>query len=352
MTLEELKNLTPVELEFISAHIYKLVKDRVTAETKNDENFIHTPKCCPHCGSSVFIKYGFNRGKQKYLCKGCGKMFCNTTGTIYHRSQNQYVIWKNFIGCEINGLTLLQSSVQIGKCKTTCFNMRHKLYKAIESLVLDTILDGLTEIDSSYVKINLKGTKPQNMPRYSKKRGSKGVLQGVSHHKICIVTAIDENDNMLFRISGLGSESLSKYSMFEKNFGKSVRFVSDSKPCIKSFANIINAEIEQIPVIANKKRYATNNGNTVSSVNQLHSELSTLITRRHGVGTRHLQDYLNWLVFLKMIKYTVKAEAKTTFTYMESMKCAHTIPVRQIYKQDMPIDLKQAYGEYHFGIFS
>lgn len=351
MTLDDLKKLTPVELDFISAHIYKLVKDKVTPETKNDENFISVPKCCPHCGSISFIKYGYNKGKQKYYCKDCNKFFCNTTGTLYHRAQNQYVVWKNFIGCEINGLSLLQSSIQIGKCKTTCFNMRHKLYKAIESLVLDKVLNGLVEIDSAYAKINLKGTKPQNMPRYSKKRGNTSAYSGISNHKICIITAIDENDNMLFRIAGLGPESIDKYSSFKEHFGDSVKLISDSKPCIKQFASVINADIEQIPVIANKKRYSTKNGYTISTVNQLHSDFSSLIDRKHGVATRHLQDYLNWLIFLKMIKYTVKAEAKTSFTYMESMNQVHTIQVREICKKAMPIDLYKAYGGYHFGIF-
>lgn len=81
------------------------------------------------------------------------------------------MLWNNFIACEINGLSLAQSSIQIGKCRTTCFNMRHKLYKAIESLVLSTTLSGLVEIDAAYTSINLKGTKPKNMPRYSKNDG-------------------------------------------------------------------------------------------------------------------------------------------------------------------------------------
>jgi transposase-like protein len=98
MTLDDLKKLTPVELDFIAAHIYKLVKDKVTEDTKNEENFNHDPDCCPHCGSLSFIKYGFNKGKQKYYCKDCNKFFSKTTGTLYHRSENEYVVWKNFMG--------------------------------------------------------------------------------------------------------------------------------------------------------------------------------------------------------------------------------------------------------------
>ena len=352
MTLDDLKKLTPVELDFIAAHIYKLVKDKVTEDTKNEENFNHDPDCCPHCGSLSFIKYGFNKGKQKYYCKDCNKFFSKTTGTLYHRSENEYVLWKNFIGCEINGLTLVQESVSIGKCKTTCFNMRHKLYKAIEDIVLNTTLSGLIEIDAQYTKINLKGTKPNKMPRHSKKRGNKAAFSGISHHKICLITSVDENDNMLFRIAGLGPESIDKYLLFKDCFKEGSTFISDSKAAIKKFAQEISCSIEQIPVVPNKKRYATKNNHTVSNVNQIHSELSILISKKHGISTRHLQDYLNWLLFLKKIKYKVKAEARVSFTYMESMKQVHTIAVRNITKLPMPIDLYEAYGEYHYGIYS
>ena len=35
-------------------------------------------KICPKCGREEKVKNGFNRGKQRYLCKNCG---CNYTGT-------------------------------------------------------------------------------------------------------------------------------------------------------------------------------------------------------------------------------------------------------------------------------
>mgnify|MGYP001000493566 FL=1 len=46
--------------------------------------------------------------------------------------------------------------------------MRHKLFKAISKVNDNVILHGLIELDSVYTKINLKGTRPQNMHRSSK----------------------------------------------------------------------------------------------------------------------------------------------------------------------------------------
>ena len=72
--------------------------------------------------------------------------------------------------------------------------MRHKLYSTC-SIYLDTNtkFKGLTETDSSYTKINLKGTMPYKMPRISKKRGNTSAFSGISRHKLCVLVSEDEN---------------------------------------------------------------------------------------------------------------------------------------------------------------
>lgn len=76
---------------------------------------------------------------------------------------------------------------------------------ALKSFIKNIELSGEIQSDEKYFSINLKGTKPQNMPRYSKKRTStKSPYRGISHHKIYVVSSIDENDNLLLEIVGLG----------------------------------------------------------------------------------------------------------------------------------------------------
>lgn len=50
------------------------------------------------------------------------------------------------------------------------FYMRHKLYKTASQIIQEQKLSDEIEIDSQYLSINLKGTKLENMPRYSKKK--------------------------------------------------------------------------------------------------------------------------------------------------------------------------------------
>ena len=51
------------------------------------------PKCKCHgrAGTADVIHHGFAKLKRakrrRYLCKACGKTFCSTTGTPYHRIQ-------------------------------------------------------------------------------------------------------------------------------------------------------------------------------------------------------------------------------------------------------------------------
>ena len=71
--------------------------------------------------------------------------------------------------------------------------MRYKLYHAASEIMGHQKLSGEIEIDTQYKSINLKGTRPQNMPRYSKKRVKQAAYKGISHHKVAIVCDTDEN---------------------------------------------------------------------------------------------------------------------------------------------------------------
>ena len=48
---------------------------------------------CPHCGSVKSIKHGTRNGRQRYLCKDCGKTFGDTNGTVAFRSKLSVGKW-------------------------------------------------------------------------------------------------------------------------------------------------------------------------------------------------------------------------------------------------------------------
>ena len=328
ITQDFLNHLSPVELSFIRTGIDKLYKEKVTPDTTNYENIESHVQRCPHCGSVHFVKNGFNpKHRQKFRCKDCRAVFMATTGTMFTHSRTSFNTWSTFIPCELNGLTLEQQTVATELSIVTCFNMRHKLYKAISKVQENAVLSGDAELDPSYTSINLEGT---------------------SHHKICIVAAIDEHDNMLFKIGGLGRESFQILNQYRKHFSDSTKIISDDSHSIQTFVSKNGFRSDVIPSGA----YVSPNGNTVSSVNELHADAKNLVRQKHGVSTRHLQGYLDWIVFKKKLKYTLDMRKWRSETYMESMMEQIPFICRDIVKLPMPIDLYTAYGEYHYGIFS
>ena len=238
------------------------------------------------------------------------------------------------IECEIEGLPLKETGYRADVSETACFNFRQRLY-AMASIQLENIqLHGQTEVDSTYAKINLSGTKPENMPRLSKKRGRKDpvigehdALRGLSHHKVCIAAAIDEYDNILYRVSGLGKESFEKY--------------------ISAFARTHAKKQDTVP----SGGHTTKSGNSLGDVNQLHQTLKDLSRSKHGVSTRHLPGYLNWISYLKRKKYTVEREKLAEVIFKDLYETEGTVLRDEICKTEQPVSLYEAYHEYHYGIF-
>ena len=330
--------------------VIEMIKDMIIPTT-NMLN-VGPEECCPHCGSIHFKKNGKDsKGVQRYRCNECGKTFTNTTGTIFYHSRIPDYIWKAMIDLEFMNTTLQDEAYMLKVSVHTCFRMRHKFYRAVSQFLKSTQFEGEVQLDSAYRKINLKGRKPNDMPRYSKKRGGTAAFSGISHHKICIVSAVDEKDHMMLKIAGLGSESFEKYAMFKDQFAETAKLiVGDSKPAINLFANDIEAAVERIPTKPNRKCYETENGYTLAELNELDSQITTLITTKRGVNTKYFQEYLDFIVFKKYVKY--KRERKEwKHVAFDLIKNMPAFTEEEIINSDLPISLKDAYYEYHYGIF-
>lgn len=127
------------------------------------------------------------------------KYFSDNNNSIVYKSKHTYDQWIQFINCKLHDYTLKGKATTINVSQTTVFSWRHKLYTAIAEVKQSIILSGIIQMDGTFVPINLKGTKPENMPRRSKKRTS-SAYRGISHHKVCIMSAVDDQDNMFFEI--------------------------------------------------------------------------------------------------------------------------------------------------------
>ena len=332
-------------LEILTTNCTNIITDmtsnhKILAREKNN--------VCPQCGSIHIYKNGTRpNGVQKYICKDCKKTFSSTSHTVLSSSKKPYDSWIKFIKCELNHLTLEEIAEEVGISKTTVFNWRHKLFKALEHFISQIKLSKVIQLDSKYESINLKGTKPQNMPRYSKKRPG-SAYKGISHHKVCIVSAVDENDNIIFKIAGLGKERIEFYNTLNVHIDNPTLMITDQYWVFTTVSKIHNCEIDQIPTTS----HVSFLGNNINTLNQLHSELELWLSKYHGVSIRHLQGYLNMFVFIKYLKYKYDIKERKYKAFVFSLPTKAKLINRDICKLELPIDLKIAYSEYKYGICS
>lgn len=314
---------------------------------------------CPVCGSTHLIKWGKKDGKQRYHCKDCGATSTESTGTLVASSKIPEDVLLKIINCELRGDTLDEIHHETHKSAKTCFYIRQKLHEMAGVKVNESLLSGQFELDATYSKINLAGTRPEDMPRISKVRGTNQhivgefkSLTGPSHHKICIATAIDEMDNVAYKVVGLGYESENKYEKIANRIADGTLVISDNCSSIKNFAAHHGMKSDAIPTKPNAKFFTTPLGNSLGDVNELHAELKAITRKCHGISTRHLQGYLDWLSYRKKLKYTLDRELQPAQVLADLKEVMAKETVRQTCKTEQPISLKEAYGEYQYGTFS
>ena len=181
------------------------------------------------------------------------------------------------------------------------------------------------------------------MPRHSKKRTStKSPYRGISHHKICTVSSIDEEDNLILKIVGLGRCTT---EMLENALGNKVDKVdnlnADSASAYQKFCKNHSITLNAIP----SGKHSNGNIN-ISKINGIHSQLETWLSKFKGVSIRHLQEYLDWFVFIYTMKKKFSLNKIKTESYNTIVLDNNYIKANDIVKLQIPIDLNIAYEEY------
>ena len=85
---------------------------------------------------------------------------------------------------------------------------------------------------------------------------------------------------------------------------------------------------------------------SISEINGIHSQLETWLKKFRGVSTRHLQEYLNWFVYIFTMKKRFMLNKIKTESYSNIIINDNYIKANAIFSVQMPIDLNIAYAEY------
>lgn len=268
----DIYNLLPEE---ISEAIEKLTDALTIVQKRKNTNskFINKIKDkneCPYCQSQNIVKNGHDKNKvQTYRCKDCTRKFNACVNTLVAHSKLTYEQMIIFFECMNDKLSIHKTAAKMGVNKNTVFLLRHKVLDTISEIRKTIKLQGEVEADETYESINLKGTKKEKMPRFSKPRSTKGgSKRGISNHQICIASAIDENDRCFLEIVGTGPITSNEVeNAFVNKLGNISKFITDCKSSYEKFAKDNHIPLEQVK----SGTYINSNGYSLANINSLHS---------------------------------------------------------------------------------
>ncbi len=341
-----LKDLDPVTIIEFKNYIIEHLSDLCSTKNSNSKvvsSFKVKEMICEKCGCKIHKNGKTKSGIQKYICSGCKKTLSETTGTVICHSKLSFEIWSNVIDNLLNGFSLRRIAEENNISLLTSFRIRHKVLFALKKFIEEIKLSGEIQSDEKYFSINLKGTKPINMPRFSKKRTSiSSPYRGISHHKICVVSSIDENDNLLLKVAGLGRCTT---DMLRETLGQKLdnaeSINADSASAYQDFCEENHLVLNAVP-----SGFHSDGIFNISEINGVHSQLETWLGKFKGVSTRHLQEYLDWFVYIFTMKKRFKLSKIKTESYSNLLIDSNYIKSNDIFSISMPIDLNVAYAEY------
>jgi len=253
---------------------------------------------CLHCGSTSVIKHGKKNGVQRFRCKDCNKTFNDLTLTPMANSKVCLEQWMDYAKCMIIGLSIRKSAEICKVSVKTSFYMRHRILDSVRNFQGIGEVSGIVEMDETFLPESFKGNHKKSgfkLPRESRKRGKQVKTRGISKEQVCIATAVDRKNNIVFEMVTKGRIKTADLECLFKD-----RLDPDSLICTDSHKSYITFAKNNVSVhirIASGKH--KNGVYHISHVNSIHSNFKKWILRFCGVATKYLANYLHWFKWLQ-----------------------------------------------------
>ncbi|MBQ7552530.1 MAG: IS1595 family transposase [Rickettsiales bacterium] len=245
---------------------------------------------CPFCKGNKVRK----NGRQQMYCRDCNKYYTLKTNTIFFSSKKPLTLWKRYIDLMIEGKSLRYIAKELNISLQTSFYWRHKILSVLRKNDNDNNnkLDGIIEADETYFNESQKGNK-NITNRKPRKRGfsSENRIVGLSHNKVCVLTAIDRNKKSFGIPVGFGKVNKEEVENLQIHLKKDSILITDGD---KSYQTLKNIKLKSLKFgKPQDKVYHLNN------INNYHSQLKKFMVRFNGVATKFLDYYVEYFNSLK-----------------------------------------------------
>ena len=249
---------------------------------------------CPFCGGTHIVRNGKSRGKQRYVCRECGKSFFVTSNSIVSGTRKGIETWEQFADCVLSSFSLRKTADICGIHYNTAFVWRHKVLDALQIMANSVVLDGIIEADETFFPVSYKGnhkrSKTFSMPRPAHKRGHCSSLRGVSREKVCVPCAVNRDGLAIAKVATLGRVSTKDlHKVYDGRIESGSTMVTDKLNSYCRFSKANNINLIQVQSGRAKKGIFH-----IQHINSFHSRLKQFMNGFNGVSSKYLGNYLIW----------------------------------------------------------
>lgn len=253
-------------------------------------------RVCPVCGSTHLVRNGHRAdGKQRYLCRDCGKTSASTTNSIASHSKKPLAVWEQFIDCLLSSFTIRKTAAVCKISKNTAFAWRHKALDALQNMANSVILDGIIEADETFFAVSYKGnhkhSKTFAMPRKKHKRGRDSHRRGLSTEQVCVPCAVNRSGLAIAKVSNVASvKTDGLIAVFTGRVVSGSDFVTDGNHAYVKFSKLVGVKLCQLYAKTTTRKGILN----LQHINNYHSQLKRFMYSFNGVSSKYLNNYLIW----------------------------------------------------------
>lgn len=258
------------------------------------------PGACPRCGCPSFVRKGRGAGgTQRWLCRGCGRTFSPSTGSLLALSKLDAGTWMSFAECMADALPLRETARRCGTSLYTAWFMRMRVCEAM-SRRLRPARPGTFHLDGTLVPDSLSGNHLRSgmleMPRepYRNGRDRRRRAHGRSRERLVVECGVNEYGDCFCRLCGRGSAGAGELAaLLSAHVPPGSAVVTDGHPSYRFAARGWEHRVASSGDPA---------APDINMVNALHSRLKGFLAPFRGVSTRRMQRYLDWFCYREQFK--------------------------------------------------
>lgn len=242
------------------------------------------PERCPRCGDPRMTRRGRDgRGRQRWLCGGCGRSFTAETGCVVSRSHLGEATWVAFCRAFAARMTLRECAEACSVSLRTAWYMRVRVCGVIRREgAARPVAGGVVQGDEAFLPESFSGNHARNAgfepPRAPRRRGGGDVA------KECLLTLVGEDATCDLRVADAGERAEAAERQIEGALGRSVRVECEMHSSVGSAAARLGMEVSRS--YSGERR--------LNPLNAVHSAMRAFMGRFRGVSSRRMQQYLDW----------------------------------------------------------